>query len=343
MEIKIEEKILDTTYQKAKNLNNFTFYHTKNWHETLNKTFGWKIKAATCYNGSNLVYFLPFIEKMRLNLSHVKISLPLSHKIGPAYELKAAKKIEADNKMFEKLTNIEVHDKINSASLNKFSTDTIITLDLEMFKNLDDLFHDLDKSSIQRKIKKAEKENIKVKKTNNLESFKTFSNLENITRYKQGSPAYPQNFFSNLYESFKGTPYLNLYSAQFNDEIVSGVIFSQFNNEAIYLYGASLDNRDLYRLGINQITMWEAVKDSYFKGLKRVDFGKTPNSLESLEKYKLKWGGTSKPLTYSYSKTIKNSGINRGGLPARTASFALKKMPYKLFTITSPYLLKLAL
>jgi hypothetical protein len=342
MQVKIENQISDATYEKARQLENYSIYHTKNWHRVLKDSFNWDVKALTIYEGS-LIFFLPFITKKRLDLKEYNICLPLSHKIGPAYANREIVESKEQIDLFNKMSNLEVHDRINTSSLKTFSENTIITTNLQSYQNVDSLFDDLDKSSIQRKIRKAQKENVITRVTDKKADFEHFSFLQNITRKKQGSPAYPADFFSNLYHHFKNTNHINLHLAYYEGVAVAGVIFSNFNKRAIYLYGASVDDRNLYRIGINQIVMWNAIEKAFNDGCKVVDFGKTPYALHSLEKYKLKWAGSSDELVYSYSQDMDIPNLDRESKAMLIASSLLEKMPFELFKRLSPILLKVVL
>ena len=337
----IKEGLENISFGEASGLKNSSFYHTRQWCEVLHNTFGWKMKSVEAFKKDELVFFLPFVAKYRFDGKKYNISLPLSHRVGPAYKSGIKKELKHIFETVKELGHFEMHDKIPSGELISTSDHTQAVLDLSKFDDVDQVFNNLSKSSIQRKIKKAQKEEVVVKKESSNKSFADFSELQNRTRKRQGSPAYPGNFFTNIYKSFKNTDYLDLFVAYYNKKPVAGVIFTYSKDMAVYSYGASVNTRELLRLGINQTVMWEAIKESHKNGKKIVDFGKTPNSHTSLKEYKEKWGAASHPLYYSYTEDINKHQINREGLLTRVVSWGLQKCPYVAFKKGSPYLLNL--
>ncbi len=337
----IRNGIENINFSEASGLENFSFYHTRQWCEVLHNTFGWEMKSVEAYEKDKLVFFVPFVSKYRFDGRKYNVSLPLSHRVEPAYKSGVKKELKHVFVTIKELGHFEVHDKILSSELVSTSDHTRAVLDLSKFDDIDQVFNNLSKSSIQRKIKKAQKEGVVVKKENSKKSFVDFTELQNRTRKRQGSPAYPGSFFTNIHKFFKNTGYIDLFVAYYNKKPVAGVIFTYSKDTAVYSYGASFDDRELLRLGINQTVMWEAIKESYKNGRKIIDFGKTPNSHTSLKEYKEKWGAVSYPLYYSYTEDINKHQINREGLLTRVVSWSLQKCPYVVFKKSSPYLLNL--
>jgi lipid II:glycine glycyltransferase (peptidoglycan interpeptide bridge formation enzyme) len=135
---------------------------------------------------------------------------------------------------------------------------------------------------------------------------------------------------------------MQLYLAVLNHKPVSGVIFLYYGDQAVYGYGASTNDRSIWPLGVNQLVMWEAIKDAYQRGYRWVDFGRTPQSHTSLLAYKEKWGAVSSPLEYSYYGS-RTSPSQRENTVVKIASRFLQLMPYPLFKHISPTILKNAI
>ncbi|MBN1462430.1 MAG: GNAT family N-acetyltransferase [Paludibacteraceae bacterium] len=343
MNVRIINNITNEIYEEASKFKNFSIYHTKNWANVLKKSFGWNISAVVADDADRLVYFLPFISKFRMNFKKYNISLPLSHLVRPLYKDGYADKLVPVYSNLSETGSFELHAKITTDKLISTSDSSIITTNLREFSDCTELYQALGKDSIQRKIKKAEKSGVIVKEESSLKKFIEFADMQVITRKKQGSPAYPQNFFKNIYTEFNDTDMIKLYISYYDTHPVAGVMFLNYGGYAIYGYGASLDDRDMYKLGVNQIAMWTAIKRAYENGFHTVDFGKTPHVLEDLRQYKLKWASKEKPLYYTYTKDCVKKQIDRGSSSFNLVSNVLKKTPTVIYKKISPMLLKVAL
>ncbi len=338
MDVNILDTIPHDVYREIAVFPQATIYHTKEWHQFLTTTFGWKVRAVCASQSGKLVFFLPFITKYRLDLKKHHICLPFCHSgIGPVY----AEDFDLDT-FFQDvfpLPQIEIHQSVEGAGLYQTIPNTIVFLHLHSFKNLEHVFHHFHEASIQRKIKKAQRHGVLVKQGWSAHDFALFAEMAFETSRKHGSPSYPQTFFTNLHACFQQTDALKLYVAYYENKPVAGVIFLHDQNVAIYAYGASLNNPDYFRLGVNQIVMWEAIKDAWEQQRDTVDFGTTPVSFEKLLHYKLKWGGQAYPLPYTYLH--KTTGpLDRDRKSIQLASKILQTIPAYWVKRFSPSLLK---
>jgi len=342
VEIKKLENINATVYEQASSLQNFSFYHNREWHEFLQNTFGWKIHALVSMDeAGRSQLFLPFVSKLRPNLKRNNIALPFSHEIGPAFQ--KGLKLE---KIFQNfpLGNMEVHGTIKSKNFQKAAPNYTTILNLKKYKSFDQYYKTLDYKSIKYPINRAEKNKISISRDFTSENFKIFRELLVHTRKRQGAPMYPAKFFENLCQTFKDTKGVSIYIAFFENSPVSGAIFFNHKDTCIYAYSTSTNEKNLKKLGGNELVMSYAVEDAIKTGKKHFDFGTTPRHLTGLRKFKEKWGGKSTPLYYSFfPKRAKISQVRRDGKLVSIISTILTKMPLPLFKILSPRILKIAI
>jgi hypothetical protein len=338
VDLRIIDTIPDYIYNQIDNLENATFYHQKEWHDFLQVTFKWNIRAIVGFEDETLVLFLPFITKRRL-FKHVNVSLPLSHKIGIAFKRKYDKCFDVSTL---NLINFDVHDDIHCEGFSQNKNNKSAILDLSGYKTEKEIFRSFNKDSIQRKITKCEKSDIVVKLDNSEDAFNQFYDLQLETRIRQGSLMYPKCYFVNLLHCFKNTNAINLYGAFYENKMLAAVIFFNYKNVAIYAYGASRSDREMFKLGLNQAVMWEAIKHSYENQIKIVDFGSTPRYNKNLIDYKSKWNCTISDLVYSYynPNNKKSKGINREGFVAKTISQVIKQSPSNIISKISPIVFK---
>lgn len=334
-------EIPEAFYEQLDRFSQVTLFHQKPWHNFLKKTFGWQVSALVCFKNRNeLGFFLPFISKRRFGKS-INICLPFSHQIGPAYEPDfppGAITLE------EYGPGMEIHDRVVHEYGQYQENYFLSILELSKYAGIDELFSAFNESSIQRKIKKAQKSSLGIVKGFDPDQLDEFSRLQSLTRWRQGSPTYPAMFFRNMAEELGKAGQIQLYLAFLEGRAVGGTLFLYDRNQGFYGYGASVNDREVWKLGVNQLTMWEAIKDAFQKGCTRVDFGRTPSFDLNLLTYKEKWGAVSTPLTYTYiGHNNKIHLISRDSALIDSGSQILRRMPYPLFRVISPILLKQAI
>lgn len=329
MQYDVVYPISDDLYNRANGWLGFTLYHTRAWHQVLENTFGWRVQALVGRESGEIVSYLPFVRKRRL--TKIKnVALPLSHRVGfarhPDYELTTS----------PPHIDIEVHAPVTWENTHQNSAYFVTKLNLASYIDTETLLKAFHRSSIQRKIKKAQKSDLSVISDVNPSTLDSFTRLQALTRRRQGSPTYPRHFFHHMASALGDR--FHLYVAYQNDSAVAGIIFLYDGQSAIYGYGASTHDNELMRSGMNQLVMWAAIKHAYDIGLTEVDFGLTPNHHQSLRKYKEKWGGVSEPLVYTYVGTEGN--LSRDSRFVTLVSSMLQRLPYPLFKAFSPLLLR---
>lgn len=143
-----------------------------------------------------------------------------------------------------------------------------------------------------------------------------------------------------MHNEFSSGDQVRLHLVYLGNDAVAAVVFFRFDRTSIYAYGASRDDRDVWRLGANQLAMWSAIKEAYELGHEFIDLGSTPIHQSSLREYKEHWGGESKPLIYSFSGvTAESLQIERTSNPVRIAEAVLRRVPLALYdSLTSPLL-----
>lgn len=341
------------------NFPKFSIYHSKEWHTFLYFVFGWQVKGLIEYkNNGEIIFFTPIIKKHRL-LKPVFISLPLSHYVPPLHKKgydfnDLAKflneKIDVSNIEFN--ANLHV-SQITDKKFYKDERNKTIILDLldenGIQRDQKKIFRLFNKNSIQRKIKKANKTGIVVENEFSLNSMEKFVDMQIETRRRQGSLMYPSSFFSKLFSAFKETDHIRQFTAYYDGKNpVAGVIFAYYGKVAIYLYGASFSSKHYLRNGVNQIVMWEAIKEAINRRCHIVDFGKTPLINKGLLDYKKKWGGKVSDLDYTiYNANVapKRSmhAIKKDGRPAKYITEGLKLLPKPVFKTITPIGLRVML
>ena len=335
------EQIPGDMYPEIMSLEDATIYHTAAWHRFLARSCGWHVSALVAYDqDGSLIWCLPFVRKKRLGLKRVNVCLPLSHRVGPVYRKDAGPLLKGS--LHAREGPIEIHEHVSAPGLYRAASHTVTELNLAKHRTIEELRKSLHKSTIQRKISKAEKSGcFDLVEGTARQHFDAMEQLQLETRRRQGSPTYPSGSFAAMWDELRQEDRVHLHLAYLDGRPVSGILFFHFRDTAIYGYGASVDDRSLWRQGVNQLTMWSAVREAYEKGLTRVDFGTTPISQPDLRIYKERWGAQSHELVYTYSdEKASQSQPGRSGMTVKIASWVLRRLPKPLFARISPFMLR---
>jgi hypothetical protein len=163
--------------------------------------------------------------------------------------------------------------------------------ELSLAASLERLKKDCHPSCIQRPIRRAAREGIRVTGGTTREFYR----LHLLTRRRQGVPVQPYRFFENLARLFKEDQELLLARAE--KDVLAGIILLYHKQRAYFKFGASDPKRELE--GANQLLMWEAIRRSREKGCEVFDFGRTSLANQGLRDYKRRWGTEEIPLRYT--------------------------------------------
>jgi Acetyltransferase (GNAT) domain len=332
---------IDTeTYEQARTLRGFCLYHSKEWHEVLTRTFGWRVGCLIQRNELGKIELLiPIVRKRDLTGRLSDVSLPLSNYVPPLSASSGPILVESPQ------LRLRIHSLISGKGI-VFDTSRVRTLlDLTRFSSEEELYASLrlHTNDIQRRINIAKRGGYRLATADQPGTLAEFNRLQAVTRRRQGSPTYPMKFFDHMSEVLGAR--FRLHVVERDKQIVAGVAFLYDSKRAIYGYGASTTDPAILRDGVNQLAMWGALRQAFLDGKELVDFGTSTKTMVSLIYYKEKWGGKTIDCPYSIlaprGKQCGSVGINRDSKSARAAAHVIRHMPLSAFRLLSPLLLKL--
>ncbi len=313
-------------------INNASIYHTPQWKNFLEYTFGYKPKYLFSKDEcGKLCGLLPlFYVKSKLTANRL-CSVPFSHicgYLGTENSRALLTKTAMDECLKLDASYFEIRDLVEGLQCqNSFSTYI-----LELSPDLSTIWNKLDKGSVRRAIKKSEKMEVKVSVTKDENDLKDFYELNCVNKKESGVPCHPWKFFKNMFKFLDNN--VSLYTVKYNDIIIAGGIFLYYSDTVIYGYGAS--HPDYLNYYPNNAFMWKSIEDACGNGYRYFDFGRVSYENKGLMNFKRRWGTTEKKLYYSYYP--KNPGSlteNRETLKYKLASNVIEKMPpliYKKFS-----------
>jgi len=140
---------------------------------------------------------------------------------------------------------------------------------------------------------------VKVRVAQQREDMAHYYRLHLQTRCKKhGMPAQPRRFFMELWDRFAVSATMQLLLAEYQGDIIAGMILFASGATVRYAYGAS-DERYLH-LSPNNLLMWAAILRGCEQGYQLLDMGRTACDNEGLMEFKRRWGAIKEPLPYYY-------------------------------------------
>jgi Acetyltransferase (GNAT) domain len=168
--------------------------------------------------------------------------------------------------------------------------------ELSLSDDLQTIFRNFHKDSIQRKIRRAERERLTYKEGSTDALLQIFYKLFIETRKRHSLPPPPRQWFVNLIECFGAA--LKIRVAYLDNTPLAAIITIRHKNSLVYKYGAP-DPR-FTNLGSMHLLLWTSIQEAKDCKLGSFDFGRSDLHPRGLAIFKSRWGAA--PSTLSYSR-----------------------------------------
>jgi lipid II:glycine glycyltransferase (peptidoglycan interpeptide bridge formation enzyme) len=165
---------------------------------------------------------------------------------------------------------------------------------VDLRPDLSTLFRSFHKNSIQRKIKRAERERLIYQEGTTESILDAFYHLLTITRRRHGVPPQPKIWFRNLIECFGSA--LQISVASKGRRPVAAMLTLRHKNTLVYKYGGS--ELRFNNLGSMHYLYWKSIQRAKALGLEVFDLGRSDADQSGLITFKSRWGATPSNLTY---------------------------------------------
>lgn len=199
---------------------------------------------------------------------------------------------------------------------------------LDLHPDLDEVFGNLDKDSVQRRIHRAERAGLIEKCGRSDDLLKEFYALFVITRGRHRLPPIPYAWFRNLIQ-FQGKA-LQIRLAYKDKTPISAILTLQCKGVVYYKYGCSV--AEFNKLGATPWLLWRAIAGGKSNGATKFDMGRTEEDNAGLLTFKNHWVPQPQRLVYwRFPETSSLSSVN--GWKLKVAKRVFSSMPDRLRTI----------
>ncbi len=165
-------------------------------------------------------------------------------------------------------------------------------VDLE--PTVEEIFKQLDKNSVQRRVRHAEKAGVVEVCGGSEGLLRDFYRLLVRTRARHSLPPQPFAWFGNLLSCVGEAVDLRL--AYMKNVPVAAILVLHFKGTSYYKYGCS-DER-FHKIGAMPFLLWRAIVKAKSIGSKTLDLGRTEEDNHGLIAFKNHWTSKSESLTY---------------------------------------------
>lgn len=278
-----------------------SIFHRVEWLQALKSSYGYTPFAlTTSAPGSPLMDGLPVCEIRSPLTGRRLVSVPFSDHCQPlvsdprtlnAFIHSLTECITPNREKYFEIRPI-TFDADEDPGLGISHTYRLHRLDLR--PSLESLIKHFDKSSVQRKIHRAEREMLRYEEGSSERLLNCFYKLMIMTRRRHGLPPQPIKWFKALIASFGSD--LKIRVAFKDDTAVASILTVAYKKKLVYKYGCS-DLRHS-NLGGNALVFWHAIQDAKAQGMEELDMGRCDLENQGLAVFKENWGAQSCILNY---------------------------------------------
>lgn len=276
-------------------------FHSTKWLSALQAVYGYKPRVMTTSspeapltNGIVFCHIHSWLTGKRL------VSLPFSDHCEPLVadvdELRqllaqVCRYIEAGKWTYAEMRPMWVQPDVQTG----FSKSTgYLFHRLDLRGSAQELFRNFHKDCVQRKIRRAEKENLQYQEGASEELLQQFYRLLLMTRRRQYLPPQPLSWFRGLIAAFGND--LKIRVASKDGVAVASILTLSHKRTMVYKYGCS--DAAASKFGGTALLFWKTIQDAQENGLEELDFGRSDTDNPGLVAFKEHWGAVRSPLTY---------------------------------------------
>jgi hypothetical protein len=342
--VHIINPLVDDRWLKLVEHSESSIFHTRGWLNALQRTYGYApIVFTSSPPGAALSNGLLFCDIHTWIGGRRLVSLPFSDHCAPLGDwskdlssmLTGLK--EAAKERRWRYIEFRTADALVSEADSFQKTEGFRFHRLDLRPSLEDLFRGFHKNCVQRKIHRAEREQLSCQAGRSAALLDQFYGLFLMTRRRLGLPPQPLSWFRHLI-GFLGES-LTIYIAYCRNTPIAGIITLRHKDVLVYKYGAS--DYDFRQLGGTQLAFWNAIQDAKRSGLREMDFGRSDLDDSGLITFKDRWGARSSALDYwQYSR--RPAEASRSRWPAKLVKPLFRHLPDGILRTAGKMLYKYA-
>jgi CelD/BcsL family acetyltransferase involved in cellulose biosynthesis len=310
-------------------------FHTSGWLRALQLTYGYEpVVFTTSPPGTELKNGIVFCRIQSWITGRRMVSLPFSDHCEPlvdsAAELQQIMEplLDGFKKQAGRFLELRPRNSCFLAESPFGETESFAFHVLDVSRDLAQIHRSFDKDSVQRRIRRAEKEpQLQYEEGRSDSLLRAFYSLQIVTRRRHQIPPQPLDWFRKLSECMGESLKVRMVSK--NGEPVASILTLRFRDTLVYKYGCS--NPKFNNLSGTVFLLWKAVQDAKDLGVLEFDLGKSEWNNPGLIAFKDNWGTQRSVLSYARYPSRLHSAP-RGVNSSRLAALFFSSMPDAVLT-----------
>ena len=288
-------------------------FHSPNWLRALRTVYGYEpVVVTTCPPGVCLTNGLVFCRIDSWLTGRRIVSLPFSDHCEPLVDnsnegdallIRMRRYVDEDKYKYIEIRPVS-YAPSNDTKLEKNVTYCFHRLDLRPRRQ--ELFSNLHKNCVQRKIRRAEREKLLYEEGTSEDLLRKFYRLLVMTRRRQYLPAQPLDWFRGLIAAFGND--LKIRVASKDGVAVASILTLSHKKAMVYKYGCS--DAAFNNLGGTALLFWNTIQEATDNGCEELEMGRSDVDNFGLIAFKEHWGASGTLISYW---TYPHSGA---GLPS---------------------------
>lgn len=275
-------------------------FHSTNWLRALQMAYRYEPVAITaCPPDADLTHGLVFCRIQSWLTGRRLVSLPFSDHCEPLVDcseeldqMLLLMKQAVDEKKWE---YAEIRPlSYQSSSFSRVVSSAYQLHSLDLRPSAEELFRCFHKDCVQRKIRRAEREDLNYEEGSSEVLLQKFYRLLVMTRRRHGVPPQPLAWFRSLVDTFGDG--LKIRLASKGDVPIAAILTLHHKRSMVYKYGCS--NAEFNKCGGMAFLFWRTIQDAKDKGCEEFDMGRSGTENLSLATFKERWGAAGTPLSY---------------------------------------------
>jgi Acetyltransferase (GNAT) domain len=277
-------------------------FHTVPWLQAIRRTYGYTpVVYTTSAPGTALTNGIVLCQIKSWLTGRRMVSLPFSDHCEPLLDTE-----ESAVAIFDVLRNLVDAGKWQYVELRPLKKQEAAAVDgaadcppfymhmLDLTPSAESLFKGLHKDCVQRKVRRAEREQLEYQSGNTKPLMEAFYRLMIQTRRKHQLPPQPMEWFSNLAECMGDK--LSVRVVFKDGKEVASILILQHGNVMVYKYGAS--DQASQNMGGTPLLFWKTISEAKEAGLSCLDLGRSDEDNQGLIEFKDRLGAKSFMLSY---------------------------------------------
>jgi CelD/BcsL family acetyltransferase involved in cellulose biosynthesis len=311
-------------------------FHRPEWVRAVSSSYGWRaFVLAQLGNDENIDAGIPVIGLRDLRRRERWVSLPFSDVCPPLLSdwISASEFARAleQARLDAGVVSFDVRGPLAGFEHRQHRQAVLHTTALS--GGADELFARFHRSQVQRNIRRAEREQVRVRELGGRRDFlDVFYRLHAQTRRRQGMPVQPHRFFVSLWEHlFAGETEARPARLVLVDgpgkTAIAGALLLAGTRTLTYKYGAS--DAAFWRLRPNHLLFAHVLRSASERGFERFDWGRSDLEDRGLRDFKSGWAASETDLVHTTlsAEVTPPAADGEVGAARQTASALLRHSP----------------